>query len=102
VTARGTDFCEVEICSWQYGKEPLNTALPDVLAFAGTSVLALRKRTNRRLSFQDIPHGWLERKENCRLSRKARRGRPVFRRVPILSKTTGARDKRKFIKGLIV
>jgi hypothetical protein len=38
-----------EINPWQDGKDPLNTAFPDVLALAGASVLAFRKRTNRRL-----------------------------------------------------
>jgi hypothetical protein len=40
-------------------------------------------------------------RESCRLKGKAGRGRPVCRRVPILSKTTGAREKRKFFNGLI-
>jgi hypothetical protein len=55
-------FRQVEISPWQAGKDSLNTALPDVLAIAGTSVLAFRKRTNRRL-FLSGHSAWMARKE---------------------------------------
>lgn len=44
----------------------------------------------------------LERKGKPSFERKAGRAGPVYWRIPILSKTTGARDKRKFFNGLIV
>jgi hypothetical protein len=46
-------------------KRLVKQSFPGVLAVAGTSVLAFRKPdTLGDHSFQDIPHGWLERKEN--------------------------------------
>jgi hypothetical protein len=91
-----------QICSWQDGKDPLNTALPDVLAIAGTPVLAFRKRTNRRL-FLSGHSAWMARKEGEAVAfQGSGQGQAGLRHVPVLSKTTGACDKRKFFKGLIV
>ncbi len=41
-------------------------------------------------------------REGRRLRGEAGRVRPVYRRIPILSKTTGAKDKRQFFNGLIM
>jgi hypothetical protein len=72
-----------------------------VLAVAGTSVLAFRKPdTVGDHSFQDIQLGLLERKKTRRLG--GMRAEAFRSRIAsILSKTAGARVKRKFFNGLI-
>ena len=73
-------FRQVEICSWQDGKDPLNSALPDVLAIAGASVLAFRKRTNRRpYPFRTFRMDGSKGKGKPSFERTSSRGRPVYR-----------------------
>src|SRR6185312_7661789 len=50
------NFCWSEFCSWQAGRDRLNSPLPDVLAGAGTSVLAFQKpeTIGDHSSFRDI------------------------------------------------
>ena len=75
-------------------KRVVRQSLPDVLAVAGTSVLAFRKPdTVGDHSFQDIRMDCSKGRENPSLWKDVGRGLSACRTASILSKTAGACDE---------
>jgi hypothetical protein len=75
---------------------------PDVLAVAGTTVLAFQNaETTGECSFLDVR---MDRSKGggTFVLVEWGQGRSVYPSASILSKTAGARDERKFFNGLIV
>jgi hypothetical protein len=91
-----------DFCSWQAGRKRIHTRVPDVLAVAGMAVLAFQHAvTTGESSFSDDRQA-RSKGRGTFVAAEWEQGPSVQLTTSILSKTAGARDKRKFFNGLIV